>query len=51
MRYNFDRQKGQVHTSFFDGGRTNICYNALDHHIEQGRGSQPCFLWEVGPQP
>ena len=47
VRYNFDRRKGQVCTSFFDGGRTNICYNALDRHIEQGRGSQPCFLWEV----
>lgn len=47
MRYNFDRRKGQVSTTFFDGARTNICYNALDRHIEQGRGSQPCFLWEV----
>lgn len=47
MRYNFDRRKGQVYTTFFDGGRTNICYNALDRHIEQGRGNQPCFLWEV----
>ena len=47
MRYNFDRRKGQVYTTFFDGGRTNICYNALDRHVEQGRGSQPCFLWEV----
>ena len=47
VRYNFDRRQGRVFTSFFDGGRTNICYNALDRHIEQGRGSQPCFLWEV----
>ena len=47
MRYNFDRRKGQVYTTFFAGGRTNICYNALDRHIEQGRGNQPCFLWEV----
>ena len=47
MRYNFDRRKGQVSTTFFDGARTNICYNCLDRHIEQGRGSQPCFLWEV----
>ena len=50
MRFNFDRRKGEVFTTFFDGGRTNICYNALDRHIEQGRGGQPCFLWEVGVQ-
>ena len=49
MQYNFDRRKGGVHTSFFAGGRTNICFNALDRHIERDRGSQPCFLWEVGP--
>lgn len=47
MRYNFDRRKGEVFTTFFEGAQTNICYNALDRHIEQGRGSQPCFLWEV----
>lgn len=47
MRFNFDRRKGQVFTTFYDGARTNICYNALDRHIEQGRGGQPCFLWEV----
>ncbi|CAL5219474.1 g1309 [Coccomyxa viridis] len=46
MSFNFDRRKGQVSTTFFDGARTNICYNAVDRHIEQGRGSQPCFLWE-----
>lgn len=47
MQYNFDRRKGEVFTTFFEGAQTNICYNALDRHIEQGRGSQPCFLWEV----
>ena len=47
MSFNFDRRKGQVSTTFFDGARTNICYNAVDRHIEHGRGSQPCFLWEV----
>ena len=47
VRYNFDRRKGRVHTAFFEGGRTNICYNALDRYIERGHGSQPCLLWEV----
>lgn len=36
-----------MQTSFFEGGRTNIAYNCLDRNIEQGRGAQPCFLWEV----
>ena len=47
VRYNFDRRRGPVETSFFAGGRTNIAYNCLDRHIEAGRGGQPCFLWEV----
>ena len=34
-------------TRIFTGGRTNIAFNCLDRHVEAGRGSQPCFLWEV----
>jgi hypothetical protein len=37
MDYNFDMSKGPVHASWFKGGRTNICYNALDRHVEAGR--------------
>ena len=47
VRYNFDHRRGAVETHFFQGGRTNIAHNCLDRHIEQGRGGQPCFLWEV----
>lgn len=31
---------------WFKGGVTNICYNALDRHVEAGRGDVPCLLWE-----
>ncbi len=45
--YNFDAGRGRVSTRIFTGGRTNIAFNCLDRHVEAGRGSQPCFLWEV----
>jgi acetyl-CoA synthetase len=45
--FNFDRRRGAVETRFFEGGRTNIAYNCLDRNIREGRGNQPCFLWEV----
>ena len=45
--YNFDCERGMVSTRIFAGGRTNIAFNCLDRHVEAGRGSQPCFLWEA----
>jgi propionyl-CoA synthetase len=29
---------------WFTGGRINTCYNALDRHIERGRGEQPALI-------
>jgi propionyl-CoA synthetase len=31
---------------WFAGGRINTCYNALDRHIEQGRGEQPALIYD-----
>src|SRR5215472_2575285 len=31
---------------WFSGGRINTCYNALDRHIEQGRGEQPALIYD-----
>lgn len=31
---------------YFMGGKTNVAYNCLDRHVKEGRGDQPCFLWE-----
>ena len=31
---------------WFVGGETNICANALDRHIEAGRGDQVALIWE-----
>jgi acetyl-CoA synthetase len=41
--------KGDVHIKFFVGAKTNLCYNALDRHLDQ-RGDQVALIWE-GNQP
>ncbi|KAF5828700.1 acetyl-CoA synthetase [Dunaliella salina] len=48
--YNFDVTKGPINVEWFKGGTTNICYNALDRHVEAGQGSQTCLLFE-GNEP
>ena len=29
---------------WFSGGETNVCYNAVDLHVEQGRGAQAAII-------
>ena len=31
---------------WFIGGRTNLCYNCLDYHVERGRGGQAALIAE-----
>jgi propionyl-CoA synthetase len=31
---------------WFAGGRLNTCYNALDRHVEQGRGAQAALIYD-----
>jgi propionyl-CoA synthetase len=31
---------------WFTGGVTNTCYNALDLHVENGRGDQPALIYD-----
>ena len=31
---------------WFEDGITNTCYNALDHHIDQGRGERPAIIYD-----
>lgn len=31
---------------WFAGGKVNTCYNALDRHIEEGRGDQPALIYD-----
>ena len=46
VRSNFKRSEGKIETAWFEGGVTNLCYNALDRHVEAGRGDQVCFIAE-----
>lgn len=46
VKSNFNKDNGKIEIEFFRGGKTNIAYNCLDRHVKQGRGDQPCFLWE-----
>jgi len=31
---------------WFSGGELNTCYNAIDRHVQNGRGAQPAVIWE-----
>jgi len=31
---------------WFPGGRLNTCYNALDRHVDDGRGDQPAVIYD-----
>uniref|UniRef100_A0A3P9HJ81 Acyl-CoA synthetase short-chain family member 3, mitochondrial n=1 Tax=Oryzias latipes TaxID=8090 RepID=A0A3P9HJ81_ORYLA len=33
-----------VFPNWFVGGRLNMCYNAVDRHVESGRGEQPAII-------
>ncbi len=35
-----------VHIRWFAGGKTNLCYNALDRHVAAGRGERIAFIVE-----
>ena len=54
---NFFRSKGEIYAKWFEGGTTNVCYNALDKQVKDGKGDKVCFLaarndeGEVAPQP
>jgi acetyl-CoA synthetase len=43
---NLDVRKGPVSIEWFKGGQTNICYNAIDRHVEAGLGDKIAIYWE-----
>ena len=45
-RFNFDIRKGPVKIEWFMGAQTNLSYNCLDRHIEQGMGDRVAFYFE-----
>ncbi len=36
----------QRHARWYSDGEFNICYAALDYHVEQGRAEQPAIYWD-----
>ncbi|TVU14667.1 hypothetical protein EJB05_38150, partial [Eragrostis curvula] len=47
---NLDVTKGPIKIEWFKGGKTNICYNAVDHNVEAGNGEKIAMYWE-GNEP
>ena len=46
-RANLDTSKGPVSIKWFEGATLNLSYNALDRHVEAGRGDRVAFYWSV----
>lgn len=46
LNYNFDPTKGAIYVEWMKGSKTNICYNAVDRIIEQGKGDKVAYIWE-----
>merc|ERR1711871_1068677 len=44
--YNFNSDKVPIFSKWFVGAQTNLCYNALDRHVEAGHGDRVAVLWE-----
>jgi len=36
---------------WFLGGKTNLCYNCVDRHVDEGHGDQVGIIWEGEPCP
>lgn len=36
-------------TKWFVGGKTNLCYNCVDHQVATGHGEQTAIVWEGEP--
>src|SRR3954447_8161766 len=41
----FDKDAG-IYGRWFTGAYCNTCYNAIDRHVERGRGSQPAIIYD-----
>jgi acetyl-CoA synthetase len=37
------------YSKWFIGGKLNACYNCVDRHVEQGRGTRTAIIWEGEP--
>ncbi|TVM35662.1 acetate--CoA ligase [Oceanidesulfovibrio marinus] len=44
----YDLHKPEV--KWFSGGRTNIAYNCLDRHVQNGRRNKAAIIWQGEPE-
>ncbi len=49
LDYNFDTGAGEVFHRWFDGGRTNVCYNAIDRHLGTATRNRAAIIWQGEP--
>lgn len=47
---NFAASKGTIFSKWFSGGKTNVCYNAVDRHVAAGFGDQIAFYHEANDE-
>ena len=45
LEYNFDVRKGNISIKWMEGAKTNICFNALDRHVNEKTGDKIAFYW------
>ena len=45
LDFNFDVRQGPIFIKWMEGAKTNICYNALDRHVNSGLGDKIAFYW------
>lgn len=45
LEYNFDLNKGPIFIKWMEGGKTNVCYNALDRHVNNGLNEKIAYYW------
>ncbi|XP_014773580.1 acetyl-coenzyme A synthetase, cytoplasmic isoform X2 [Octopus bimaculoides] len=46
LDYNFDHTSGPIFIKWMQGAKTNVAYNVLDRHIQNGKGDKIAFYWE-----
>ena len=45
LEYNFDVRNGPIYVRWMKGATTNLCYNAIDRHVENGLSEKIAFYW------
>ncbi len=39
-------QRQEPYVKFFDGAKTNVCYNCVDRHVKNGKGDKVAIQWQ-----